>query len=298
MNKILLLASKPNASLALLQDELKKRSNISFQANLFSDLEFQFTSHQTVGAGFTPANCEIYAGQKVILDFDLVYIINVGPYKEMFNVLMSYLVQRQIKFIDPILANGNHYEIYKFSQIGKLIAAGLPCPRTFVGFNLDSVIKFFNVREPFKLVAKNSMLDRGEGVFLVTNLNQLDESLKKGRLIQEFIPEKLDLRVLTISGKAIGCMRRIPTEGEFRANLGQGGRGEIYPLSPELENLALKAARAMNLDFAGVDILIDRNDRKYILEVNRSPQYQGFMQVTGVNVAAKIADFLESKLRS
>lgn len=286
MNNILILASQPNISLDFLKVELGQRRDIFFQVNLFPELEYRFED----------SKFEITVSGRPISDFDLVYIINVGPYKEMFNALMSYLVQRQIKFIDPILANGNHYEVYKFSQVAKLTAAGLPIPRTFVGFDLNSAAKFFNIKEPFKLVAKNSMLDRGEGVSLVTNLNQLDESLKKGYLIQEFIPEKLDLRVLTIGGKAIGCMRRIPPEGEFRANLGQGGRGEIYPLSPELQNLALKAACAMNLDFAGVDILIDQNDKKYILEVNRSPQYQGFIKATGINVTKLLADFLELKL--
>lgn len=322
MKRILLLASSENTSYKLLIAELLTRSHLEFKSNLFSDLEFQFIPHQQTGAGFTPAGCEIYAGAKPVSDFDLVYVINAGDAnKEKFNILMSYLVKRQIKFVDPILAGGNFYDMRKLSQISKRISAGLPCPKTFVGNNLQECLKFFrlhsrdsldsprcgDIRDDLAfrgLVAKNSSLDHGEGVFLITNLPELEDSLKKGYLIQEYFAKKIDLRVIVIGNEALGCVRRTPIRGEFRSNVGHDAIAEVYSLLPELADLAVKATTAAGFDIAGVDILIDQNGQKYILEVNRSPQYaydidplfRNFMQVTGINVTAKIADFLEKKL--
>ena len=137
------------------------------------------------------------------------------------------------------------------------------------------------------------------------NIKRSENCFKKGYLIQEYLPEKLDLRVIVVGDSALGCIHRIPAPGEFRANIGHGdsgARAEAYPLSPELSEMAVKATVAVGLDIAGVDILVDQNDRKYILEVNHSPQYDtdpffvNFMKLTGVNVTAKIADLIESRL--
>lgn len=294
-HKILILASFENTSSKLIIKELSSRSHLTSQASFFSDLEFTFEGSKV----------EITISGKSVSDFDLVYMFNIWDVnKEIFNILMSYLVKKQVKFVDPILAGGNYYDICKLSQTYKRISAGLLCPRTYVGNKLSSATKFFNLREPFKLVAKDSSLDHGEGVFLITSFPELENCLKKGYLIQEYFAKKIDLRVIVVGGTALGCVRRTPIAGEFRSNVGHDAIAEVYPLSPELADLAVKATFAMGFDIAGVDILIDQNDQKYILEVNRSPQYAydadpfflNFVKLTGINVTAKIADFLELKL--
>lgn len=296
MNKILLLASSENTGYKLLTDELLTRPHLAYQSSLFSDLEFRFEGSEV----------EIMALGRSISDFDLVYIITAGKFQESLLTLSSYLNKHHIQVVDSIFSRGSYLEVYKLSQIDKLSSANLPCLRSFMGANPDSAVKFFNIQQSFKLVAKNSLLDHGEGVFLITNLEELTDYLKKGFLIQEYLPEKLDLRVIVVGQEALGCIHRIPAPGDFRANIGEGdtgARAEAYPLSQELSTLAVKASAAVGLDISGVDILVDQDDKKYILEVNHSPQYDtcpffvNFMKLTGVNVTAKIADFLEEKIR-
>jgi RimK family alpha-L-glutamate ligase len=287
MRKILVLRSSKSQKGKKLIKEINSRKNLQGQENLFSDLEFRFDK----------VKYSILVKGEPVENFNLVYIKIVGPYKEQFAILAEYLKKYQVLLVDNILATGNYYQIYKFSQMEKLSLAGLPYPKTYIGSSLSACKQFFNLKTDFILLAKNSLLDRGEGIFKVTSEKQLAEYLKKGYLIQEFLNEKTDLRILIVGNEVIGAIQRIPKENEFRANIACGGKARVYDLPEALRKLALKAAKVMGFEIAGVDLLINTEGKVYILEVNRSPQFKAFQQATGINVTAKIADFLEKKIR-
>ncbi|MGF1489209.1 MAG: 30S ribosomal protein S6--L-glutamate ligase [Prochloraceae cyanobacterium] len=112
-------------------------------------------------------------------------------------------------------------------------------------------------------------------------------------LVQEFIKEAggADLRCFVIGGKVIAAMKRQGKEGEFRSNLHRGGFAEKIKLSPEERSTAVKAAKAMGLRIAGVDLL--RSDRgPVVMEVNSSPGLEGIEKTTEVDVAGKIIEFI------
>ena len=119
-------------------------------------------------------------------------------------------------------------------------------------------------------------------------------SLKTNILVQEFIKEAAgaDIRAIVINGKLIAAMKRQGAEGEFRSNLHQGGTCTAVNLNAEEEEAAIKAAAALNLKVAGVDML--RSNRgPLIMEVNSSPGLEGIENSTGVDVAAEIIKYLE-----
>ena len=88
-------------------------------------------------------------------------------------------------------------------------------------------------------------------------------------------------------------MKRKALEGEFRSNLHRGGSAELVGLSSEEEETAIKAAAAMGLGVAGVDLL--QSDRgPLIIEVNSSPGLEGIETATGKNIAGKIIEYLEN----
>ena len=91
-------------------------------------------------------------------------------------------------------------------------------------------------------------------------------------MVQEFIKEAngADVRAFVVDGVIIGAMKRQGKEGEFRSNLHRGGTATIIELSEEEENTALKAAKALGLGIAGVDML-QSNDGPKVMEVNSSP---------------------------
>ncbi len=110
--------------------------------------------------------------------------------------------------------------------------------------------------------------------------------INKGALVQEYIAESggRDLRVIVCGQEIVACMQRNPAEGEFRSNLHRGGDAERVQLSPEERDTALRAARAVGLEIAGVDMLRSRRG-PLVMEVNASPGLEGIEGTTQVDVA-------------
>ena len=121
--------------------------------------------------------------------------------------------------------------------------------------------------------------------------------LKANILVQEFIKEAggADIRCLVVGGKVVAAMKRQGKEGEFRSNLHRGGSAALTRLTPEERSTAVRAAKIMGLDVAGVDILRS-NHGPVVMEVNSSPGLEGIEAATGKNVAGLIIEFMEKSL--
>lgn len=118
--------------------------------------------------------------------------------------------------------------------------------------------------------------------------------LEANILVQEFIQEAggADVRCFVIGGRVIASMERRARSGEFRSNLHRGGTAIKARLTPEERSTAVRAAKAMGLNVAGVDILRS-NHGPVVMEVNSSPGLEGIERATELDVADKIIDFLE-----
>jgi ribosomal protein S6--L-glutamate ligase len=114
-------------------------------------------------------------------------------------------------------------------------------------------------------------------------------------LVQEFIKEAggSDIRCFVIGGKVIAAMRRQGVEGDFRSNLHRGGTATKAKITPEERSTAVRAARTLGLNVAGVDMLRS-NHGPVIMEVNSSPGLEGVEAATGIDIAGKIIEFLET----
>lgn len=117
-------------------------------------------------------------------------------------------------------------------------------------------------------------------------------------LVQEFIKEAggMDIRCLVIGDRVIAAMKRQGAEGEFRSNLHRGGHAASIRITPEERSTAVRAARTMGLNVAGVDILRS-NHGPVIMEVNSSPGLEGVEKATNIDVAGKMIDFLEKNAK-
>jgi ribosomal protein S6--L-glutamate ligase len=112
-------------------------------------------------------------------------------------------------------------------------------------------------------------------------------------LVQEYIDESAgqDIRAFVVGGEVVASMRRQSLDGDFRSNLHQGGSAEPVELTETERKVALKAAKAIGLPICGVDMIRSKRG-PLVLEVNSSPGF-GIEQVTGINVAAKIIEYVE-----
>lgn len=154
------------------------------------------------------------------------------------------------------------------------------------------------------LVVKVISSTQGKGVLLAETYKAAESLINAFRdldtefLVQEFIKEAggSDIRCFVIGDKVIAAMQRSAKEGEFRSNLHMGGTATVIKLTPDERALAVKAAKVMGLDVAGVDIVRSKRG-PLVLEVNSSPGLEGIERATGKDIAGAIIAYLEKDSR-
>ena len=116
-------------------------------------------------------------------------------------------------------------------------------------------------------------------------------------LVQQYIHEAkgADIRCFVVGNKVVAAMKRQAKEGEFRSNLHRGGTASKVRLSKAERQTALKAARCMGLNVAGVDILRS-NQGPVVMEVNSSPGLEGIESASDIDVADTIVHYLEQQV--
>lgn len=181
----------------------------------------------------------------------------------------------------------------------------IPIPNTMlVRMPIDDGLVKNNIG--FPCVIKVVTGSYGEGVYLCEKqrdykkLMEFIDTLgnKKTMIVQEYMGNRPgeDLRVLVVGGKVVGAMKRTAPEGDFRANITNGGTGENFPLTEEIEYLARETARVLGLDIAGIDLLFDERGFR-VCEANSNPGFSGFEKYCGVNVADLITEYIRFKIQ-
>ena len=195
----------------------------------------------------------------------------------------------------------------------KLAEAGIPTPDTipapicFPGCkrnptSAEQAAKILG----WPLIIKENKGSFGVQVHLANNIREAERILthigEHDCLFQRFISAShgKDLRVTVVGGKAICAMERHAASAhEFRSNIGQGATASARAITPLEEKLAVDAAAALGLDFAGVDILLGKNDdERYVCEVNSNPQLQSTIDTCGINPATNIMWHIRSQIKT
>ena len=192
----------------------------------------------------------------------------------------------------------------KLRSLQLLARAGVGLPDTAFAHSPDDTKTLVKLVGGAPLVLKLLQGTQGRGVVLAET-NKAAESvidafreLDANFLVQQFIREAggADIRAFVIGERVVAAMQRQAKEGEFRSNLHRGGSASVVKLSPGERATAVKAARTVGLNVAGVDIVRGK-DGPLVLEVNSSPGLEGIEKATGKDVAAMVIDFLEKKAR-
>jgi len=156
------------------------------------------------------------------------------------------------------------------------------------------------------LVIKENKGSFGAQVYLARDEKEAEKILmhigEHDCLFQRFIADSAgkDIRVTVVGGKALCAMeRQSANKQEFRSNIGAGGTAASHTLTPLEERLAVDAANALGLDFAGVDILMGKEENeRYVCEVNSNPQLQSTIDACGKNPATDIMWHIRSQLKN
>lgn len=186
-----------------------------------------------------------------------------------------------------------------------LAKQGIGLPVTGFAHSTKDIDGLIDIVGGAPLVIKMLEGTQGIGVVLAETYHAAKSVIEAFRgldaniLVQEFIAEAggTDIRCFVVGEKVVAAMKRQGAPGEFRSNLHRGGTAEKIKLTPEERSTAIRAAKAMGLRVAGVDILRS-NHGPVVMEVNSSPGLEGIEEATGINVAGKIIQFIEKAVVS
>ncbi|HRP35425.1 MAG TPA: 30S ribosomal protein S6--L-glutamate ligase [Gammaproteobacteria bacterium] len=192
----------------------------------------------------------------------------------------------------------------KLRSLQLLARAGIGMPVTAFAHSPIDTKTLVRLVGGAPLVLKLLEGTQGRGIVLAET-NKAAESvidafreLDANFLVQQFIREAggADIRAFVVGDRVVAAMLRQAKEGEFRSNLHRGGSASIVKLSPAERATAVRAARTIGLNIAGVDIVRGK-DGPLVLEVNSSPGLEGIETTTGKDVAGMIMEFIEKKAR-
>ena len=188
----------------------------------------------------------------------------------------------------------------KLRSLQLLARAGIGLPVTAFAYDSKRTDDLLSIVGGAPVVIK--LLEGTQGIGVV--LSETHKSAKSvieafhgadiAILVQEFIKEAQgrDIRAFVVGRSIVATMERTGSKDDFRSNLHRGGSATMIELTPEEKRTALKAARSMGLNVAGVDLL--RSDHgPVVMEVNSSPGLEGVETATGVDVADAIIRFVE-----
>ena len=191
----------------------------------------------------------------------------------------------------------------KLRSLQVLSRKGVDMPKTVFASNKSSAKDVIELSGGAPLVLKILEGTQGVGVVLAETQKAAQSVLDAfygmdvNLLVQEFIKEAggSDIRALVVNGEVVGAMKRQGAEGDFRSNLHQGGSATAYKLNRKEKSMALAAAKAMGLGVCGVD-MIPSDRGPLVMEVNSSPGLEGIEKATGVDIAGKIMDYIDSSI--
>jgi ribosomal protein S6--L-glutamate ligase len=182
----------------------------------------------------------------------------------------------------------------------KLSLREIPQPLTYQFLSLHNMVKAAYCL-PFPVIVKPVCGMHGRGLRKFDCQRDLLHFLKLNKLsnylIQEWLPCRYYYRVMVIGTKVLGAIRRLSLKCDNRPKLPISKRSNKAKLYPALCRLALQAAKACDLEIAGVDIM-PKGRNLYVLEANRSPKFIRFRQVLGINVETEIIKYLNDKIDS
>jgi ribosomal protein S6--L-glutamate ligase len=240
-----------------------------------------------------------YRGQPLILD---AIVPRIGTSHTFYGTA----VVRQFEMLGVVTANHAGSIVLardKLRSMQVLAREGVDLPITGFAHSVKDTQALIARVGGAPLVIKLVEGTQGVGVVLADTDSAAESVISAFRqleadiLIQEYVEEARggDTRAFVVGDRVVAAIKRQAQPGEFRSNLHRGGRAVGVTLGQEAEALAVRAARTIGLDVAGVDMITSARG-PLILEVNASPGLEGIEGATGVDVAGAIVDYVEQRV--
>lgn len=217
-----------------------------------------------------------------------------------FRLDILHRLERQgVKIFNP--PSAIEKAVDKYYALTILEEKGIPVPRTIVAENAHRALDAFHELGD-DVVVKPVFGSRGIGITRVSDpeiaqriFRSLD-FLHHVLYLQEFVRHgRKDIRALVIGDRVVAAMNRVARG--WKTNVSQGAKPVPLKPDPELERLVVRAAKAIDCEIAGVDVMEGPNGR-LINEINSQPGFRGLQSVTQIDIAGQIVDHAITRIRA
>ena len=162
--------------------------------------------------------------------------------------------------------------------------------------NYESIHSYFDKK---KFVMKKIDGSQGIGVYLIENeedYNNAYDEINDIYFCQEFIENSFgqDIRVYVLGKKVLGCVKRI-SDNSFKSNFSLGGKVEKYDINDSIIEISVNAAKAVGLDFCGIDLLITE-DSYTVCEVNGNAGFRTITQVSDIDIPMELFKWIKKNV--
>lgn len=298
--KILIITGGPTEKL----DDFKLKSkqlglNVDYAS--FYDLSYTLKSESK--------KYKLYVGKKDAKKYDVIYIRVVGKRLEDATLLVNYAKDHGVRIVDKVYLSslGIPSTISKAMEMQKLSSAGIKTPKTYYA-SLKKIVENAEEKLGFPFVVKATIGQKARNVWSPEKKKELKGLYKELRkkemegmnfFAQRLIPSVKRIRVLVVGKRALAGFVR---STKFRKRFEKKINGE-YPepvkitlniVPRELEEIAVKAAKACGLEIAGVDILVSQEREKmFVIEANAAPSWELIKKYSEVDVEGEILKYLD-----
>jgi hypothetical protein len=258
---------------------------------------------------------KILFGDIDLKDFDGWYFRSVGSELEWSKLLQFYARKHNMPMVDEYLKTEGPLRRFKSIMTWQLLEAGVNYPKSAYVESLVDLKKEL-INWEFPAIVKLSQGGRhGMGTFWIREMDDIEKLIHvlegrrekakekgekmvpmRGFLIQEYIRNDGDYRVMTVGYKCIGGFKRMVKEEKLILNKSQGNSVAVKELPADVVEIAERAAKVLEVEVAGTDIIRQLETGKlYIVEVNEAPQFKVFEKRTKINAAEKIMQYCLEK---
>jgi ribosomal protein S6--L-glutamate ligase len=190
----------------------------------------------------------------------------------------------------------------KFITLERLVSNNIPVPETYLTGSRKSAIDILK-KQKLPLMIKLLSGFGGQGVMVIESQEAAKsvidtmQNLRHEILIEKFIDNPgEDIRGIVAGNEIIAAYKRVASGDDKRANIKAGGKAVVFKLTPEMEDLTLRSAKAVESRICAVDMIEGKNGVN-VIEVNINPGLQGIEKATGINVAQRMIDFVKSEMK-
>jgi len=236
-----------------------------------------------------------------ILYFDAILLREMSKTLEFTSIIGSHLTSHSKVLVEQKIGSQIFYRS-KHGTFYNTSSHGYPYPKSFAVTSKRALLSMLDYVN-YPVIVKKSISSKGLGVYKcntkeeVLSLIAIEDLKLSELLIQETIKYNGDIRVFVVGNKILGAMRREPQKGQWKGNVAQGAMAYPVELTIEQRKLALDVVKLQNSEVSGVDIMTPKTG-PVLIETNRAPQFHGFEESMGINVAKEIVEYIDKRVEN